>query len=600
MRITTLRLRNFRSHVDTTLELDRFNFLRGPNGCGKSSIRMALEYLYTARCELTDAAGRGAEDLIRVGEKELEVWATLEHGDTICRRRTARSQTVEINGSRVAVDAAKSFLSRFGTAEAFSAVLNADRFVQMAEERQKGLLGQLIQWGKIEITNEIRDALRVVGEEDLQLATLRDVEAAYQRFLDRHGETDHALSALCQPGEDAAGSGLSDAVESGQRLEVSRRQPERVTDETSEADICRRNAQPPSDQTAHGMDESLFEIPGLWEEGDLPETESPSSHARELRRELADLCAELEAVATSLAAVRNLKDKCPTCGQPVPEAAKAKEVDALEERRAELQDLIQRTREELSCYSDPQAALGSGMHNKAVTERAHLSEGRPGAQAARKSGGADVERQITVRPEKITRRERAPAEVQQPRTEETHPRTYASNKALLEAKLRARERLTEFFGPNGPIMREASKRMEQLRQDINRQIASFGYICRWTLEPFEIRVCLSRGEPALALRQLSESERFRFGIAFQLALATATGIRFVVIDRADVLDRARRKELTSLLLSSEIEQAVVLATGEEPPPTSIPAGVRFFDLGQATKSSYKAQPGSAVHTASTR
>ncbi|HEV2396305.1 MAG TPA: hypothetical protein VGS27_05155 [Candidatus Sulfotelmatobacter sp.] len=59
-------------------------------------------------------------------------------------------------------------------------------------------------------------------------------------------------------------------------------------------------------------------------------------------------------------------------------------------------------------------------------------------------------------------------------------------------------------------------------------------------------------------------------------------IRFVVIDRADVLDRARREELTSLLLTSEIEQAIVLATSEEPIPSIVPESVKFFDLGHGT------------------
>ncbi|HEV2396303.1 MAG TPA: AAA family ATPase [Candidatus Sulfotelmatobacter sp.] len=87
MKIRTLTLKNFRSHQETVLKLDRFNFIRGPNGRGKSSVQMALEYLFTGRCELTDAAGRGAEALIRAREKELEISATLGDGDTICRRR---------------------------------------------------------------------------------------------------------------------------------------------------------------------------------------------------------------------------------------------------------------------------------------------------------------------------------------------------------------------------------------------------------------------------------------------------------------------------------------------------------------------------------
>src|SRR4029077_9504093 len=118
MRIQTLILKNFRLHQETILDLDRFNFVRGPNGSGKSSIQMALEYLFTGRCAMTDAAGRGAEALIRSGENEFEVLATLESGETISRRRTARSQIVEIGGSRAQVDAAEAFLPKqFGPAD---------------------------------------------------------------------------------------------------------------------------------------------------------------------------------------------------------------------------------------------------------------------------------------------------------------------------------------------------------------------------------------------------------------------------------------------------------------------------------------------------
>src|SRR4029077_11067308 len=130
MRILTLTLKNFRSHKETILDFDRFNFVRGPNGSGKSSMQMALEYLFTGRCAMTDAAGRGAEALIRSGEKEFEVSASLESGETISRRRTARSQIIEINGRRVPLDAAEAFLTeQFGPAEVLAAVLNADHFV---------------------------------------------------------------------------------------------------------------------------------------------------------------------------------------------------------------------------------------------------------------------------------------------------------------------------------------------------------------------------------------------------------------------------------------------------------------------------------------
>jgi len=83
-----------------------------------------------------------------------------------------------------------------------------------------------------------------------------------------------------------------------------------------------------------------------------------------------------------------------------------------------------------------------------------------------------------------------------------------------------------------------------------------------------------------SLKQFSESERFRFSIAFQLALATETGIRFVVIDRADVLDNGKRKLLTALLLNNNLEQVIVLATREEGTPSQVPEGVKFLSLSR--------------------
>jgi hypothetical protein len=84
------------------------------------------------------------------------------------------------------------------------------------------------------------------------------------------------------------------------------------------------------------------------------------------------------------------------------------------------------------------------------------------------------------------------------------------------------------------------------------------------------------------LSHLSESEQFRFGVAFQIALAMLTGVQSVVIDRADLLDTERRKMLTRLLVNSDFEQAIVLATGEADPPSIVPKGVKFFRLARVT------------------
>lgn len=133
-------------------------------------------------------------------------------------------------------------------------------------------------------------------------------------------------------------------------------------------------------------------------------------------------------------------------------------------------------------------------------------------------------------------------------------------------------------------MAEASSRIGSFAQSLNTHLAAFGYACNFTLEPFQIRVISSEDNHCgLSLKQLSESEQFRFSVALQIALVTMTGLRFVVIDRANTLGKERRKMLTSLLVAGTLDQAIVLATGEEAAPSIVPSGVRFLSLAGLTK-----------------
>lgn len=62
----------------------------------------------------------------------------------------------------------------------------------------------------------------------------------------------------------------------------------------------------------------------------------------------------------------------------------------------------------------------------------------------------------------------------------------------------------------------------------------------------------------------------------ELSIAPSDGI-----DRADVLDKERRKMLTNSLLSSRLGQAIVLATSEEAPPLVMTQGETFSGTGRA-------------------
>ncbi len=586
MRMTMLTLKNFRSHQATMLELDRFNFIRGPNGCGKSSIQMALEYLFTGRSELTDAAGRGAEALIRSGAKELQVSATLENGETISRRRTARSHIVELDGKRVPVDAAEAFLEkRFGSTDVLSAELNAGRFIEMSEAEQKRLLAQVVDAGKVDIPAEIGDALRAIDEELPRIASVGDVEAAYRRFYDLCVEASRKLKAMGQMEKPDAPLDLPSVEEVKKKLEDLRQQKGRLITQKTEADASWESAQARLKQLQAEIEEVSSEILSPSQEQELVQLESQRGHAEKPRQELADLIAEQKSMETSLAAVAGLSSTCPTCRQFVGEEVKTKETEALRERLADLEGLIQGTKEELTEYAETGAAMSRlEGHRKALARRAKLVEEQSRLQAVQRPNRGDLESRMTILAERINKGERVLEKVQQIKGAKDKGETHAREKSVLEARSSLLDKLAEFFGPTGTMMGQASARVGSFTEDLNRHLAAFGYTCNLALDPFEIRVSGSKDNHfGLPLKHLSESEQFRFGVAFQIALAMVTGLRFVVIDRADVLDKERRKMLTSLLLNSKLDQAIVLATSEEAPPSIVPHGVKFLGLGEGPK-----------------
>ncbi len=581
MRITTLTLKNFRSHQETVLDFDRFTFVRGPNASGKSSIQMALEYLFTGRCEMTDAAGRGAESLIRTGAKELEVSATLEGGETICRRRTPRSHIVELNENRVPVDAAEASLEkRFCSSDVLSAVLNAGRFIEMSEAEQKRLLAQMVDAGKVDIPEDISNALRAMNEEQPRLTCVADIEAAHRRFYDLRKENSRALKALGPMEKPDVPPDLPSVQEVKKKLEDLRQQKERLVAQKAEADASWESAQTRLKQLQREIEEVSLDILDPNQEQELLQLESQRGHAEKLRLEVTDLIAEQKAVETSLMALEGLKGKCPTCGQAISEEVKTAEMEALRERLADLEGSLQGAREEFSEYAEIGMAVPRlEGHRKALVRRTRLIEEQSKLQAVQRPNDGDLESRMTILVERINKGERVLEKAQHAERAIERWETYVRENSALEKNIGLLDRLTDFFGPNGATTQQSSGRIRSFTEDLNRHLAAFGYSCSTVLEPFEFRIS-SSGDARLgfSLKHLSESERFRFSVAFQIALAMGTGLRFLVIDRADVLDKHRRRMLTSALLNSGLDQAIVLATSEDTLPPVVPAGVKFHDL----------------------
>ncbi len=596
MRIQTLTLKDFRSHHETVLELDRFNFVRGTNACGKTSIQMALEFLFTGQCVMTDAAGRGAEALIRAGAKEFGVSATLEKGETVCRRRSARSHSVELNGNRVPVEAAAAFLEKqFASADVLSAVLNAGRFVEMSEAEQKRLLAQVVDAGKMDIPDEISEAIRTAGSTPPKVASVADVETTYKRFYDLRTEANRAMKTLGQVEKPDTPTEFPNSQEVKKKLDELRHQKERIIAQKAETAAAWETAQKRLKQVQAEMEEVSSELLRPSEEQELLQLGSHRDYAEKLQQELTELIAQRKALETALEAMEGLKGQCPTCRQPISPEVKTAEMKKLRDRLADLEGMIQGTKEEVSEYADIEAARSRlEQHRKALARQTKLVEEQSELLRVAKPNAADLESRLALLTERIRKGERVLETAQQAEADRERWQKYLAEKSALETRSNLLDQLVEFFGSNGAMRTQATSRMESFTEKLNLQLAAFGYRCSLALDPFEIRVgSAPNQEFELSLRQLSESEQFRFSIAFQVALAMATGLRFVVIDRADVLDKERRKMLTRLLLTSELDQAIVLATSEEAAPMNVPIGVKFFELASRDCSNEVRAPAAA-------
>jgi hypothetical protein len=265
--------------------------------------------------------------------------------------------------------------------------------------------------------------------------------------------------------------------------------------------------------------------------------EPEGGHAEKLRQELADLIAEQKAVEACLAVFQSLKGNCPTCGQALCEVVKAKELGRLQKRVADLEARVQGAREELNDLDGIEAASSRLQdHRRALVRRARLEEEQSKLQTAHRPDVGNLDGRLSILVERINKGEWVLEKAQQFETAEERWEAYIRDKSILEERTGRLDKLSEFFAPGGALMSQTSGRMESLAEDLNRHLADFGYMCNLALDPFVVRVgCSSDIHHTLPLMSLSESEQFRFGVSFQLALALVRGLRFAVLDRADLL-----------------------------------------------------------------
>lgn len=587
MRIEKLSLENFRSHASAALEFDRYTFITGANGSGKSSIAAAIQFLLTGACEFTDRGGRGADALIRTGAKKFDVVGKFSE-TFLARMVTLRGANCAINSAPMPCGNFQPMVEKLAhtSTDVLAAVLSSSRFLQMKPPEQKELLTRALADEGIEIAPEIRATVeRLLKEPGIckGKVSLTEIEAAYEQIYAARTETNREVKAL---GEDAkpekpADTPSGEAVK--KKLEGLRGEYNQLVREkaTKTAGALRNGAR--RKELQQQVDRLASAILSDEEEARIMAIHAKAGELADLRNTLRLLENELDQKKAKYRELDEAPVTCPTCERPITKKNIKPLLEQLAEEISDIDAKMAGVIRDMAPIADAESAGERlEMHRNAVADHLKATKELQGLAEVTEESTSDLDVKAAEINNRIQKGESVLQSVTAIETRLEMWEKQQKRRDALQATVTQLEQLIAYFGPDGVRKKMTGSKWGKFTSSLAKAISDFDFGLTFSADPFEIRVG-TLGRPTLELKQLSESEQFRFGVAFQVALAKVTGVNFVVIDRADVLDATAWKQLLQMVVSSELEQAIVLATSSVAVPKQYPAGVRFIELGGVAK-----------------
>jgi DNA repair exonuclease SbcCD ATPase subunit len=606
MKITSLKLENFRcfTALDVTLS-NRISVLRGPNHVGKSTWEQAIQYALTARSEGTNAAGAGADEtLIRNGADIARVTLGLEVDGEQKKLRATLSRK---SGRAIATKDADGVDTTHimnpwlrDQAEVISCLTNSRYFVDLDPAKQKDILSGIVLPAKWDgWDKEIIAASEKVGLESAAFFAnehpFHVISWSYDAAFEARKNVNRDLKNFIVPNADVADAG--DTLEIKAKLVQRREQLTEAQNKRAkmvagivspEVHATRKAAvQARIDKAETKLadeNRSLTEHQGkILDRKQLKankDAAAQKSHAAELDTKIATLEIEIKTGAAAIAKVDSLEDKCHTCEQAITEETKAIIIRPLFEYQEKAKAVLKKTKEDRAAVGDftfaAQALLDHAAAEKEVTR---TTERLQEASQDLKAGYMDLEAigEATVVDTTDVDAEIAGLQERITKGTEVLTRTTAANErkiaydaavvklAALKEKSALLEKLVAYFGPSGVQATLLQEYVGAFKESMNKVLESWGYRCLLTFDPkffFGIVTEGPTGAIVWDLKTLSKSERYRFAIAFQVALAMHTGFRFVVIDETDMLDKEGKGGLMQQIIDSDLDQAILVGTDE--------------------------------------
>jgi exonuclease SbcC len=600
MRINKVSLRGFSAHKETTVQFgaDTVTFICGGLNSGKSSIAQAIELAITRECERyrkrTDDQRQFIHDI--GGNDRFTVSVETNAGTaTLSRPRTGSASFTWDTGSRaVSGDEGHALmLDKLGapSVEVVTAVMaTADIFDRDPKEQRAMVLGLIepkCSWEDIQNwyadAGHDKEGLRLIPE----VSSLAGIDIAYKAAFDERTAVNRSLKDL-RPPDIATDAKRYDIPAIEARIGVLESERRELDKQMAVQEAAKKNS--PAVTRAR----VLQSIEGLAAEAlksvacgdkELAEAvkrrdEAWKAHqaAAKARNEASDVIAELKAEVAQLS--KNVdqlqkfngicvagQHECPASRDSMAIALKAQE-GRLERSSSMLREAQIKFGAIEKAAVDTAAARGADASvadmEAARTAKAKRNEelrrlqaelaALPAEEGSPEDNTAAIATKIAEYGERIKIGKGLLAEGQRMAAQMQAVERVAAQRKELEQKKVHLENLCSFFGPEGIRVRLIEKNIAAFEGTVNAALSQYGFEFTFKANPWQI---LAKGRD---VNRLSRSERFRLGVALQVAIAKASGLDFVLVDNMEILTPQARVETLKLLKEAGIGQAILILT----------------------------------------
>jgi DNA repair exonuclease SbcCD ATPase subunit len=613
MRVTTLRLENFRVHEDTVLHFgdNAYVVIRGRNFAGKTSIGQGLSMCLTPSTSGLDPQGRGYISKIRRGASKAVITADfktkrhlVQRTVTLNTNASGRTQTT-VCLSDPTWDTVRFDRELEKQRAALTVALNSDAFFRMDEKEQKNLLAGLALPSHYDFPPEIvADVDTILGSGVVHFTgePFTAINQAYKKLFDERQIINRQVREFVVPEELPVPSNVDSYALQDQVAALRQQRRERLeardqaVAEAMKEEQARAHAKARVEEAVASEERRTKSIrEKLLKQGQLEwlrGVAARKAEAEQLEAERHRASLLREHCRLQLAGLESRSEnKCPTCEQPLDyETAKALIFRVSEQLRG-AETALAEIEKKRGALGDISGAIKLvEAHEKALKELDEFEE-----QAPERQRQIDEARQALPGPtlfdfgphneslaECDSEIERLSGLLRPVIAAEERQKEVAVKRgqlAALREKAELLDRLVKYFDKKGIKAKLLGDHIGGFERKLNEVLEAWGYSCALSIEPYSFDVTNARRD-VIPLRELSGAERVMFSLAFQCAVARTANIGMVVIDEVAMflpeLRQVLNRRLYDMIREAYLDQVILLVADSSEAVPSLPGAVFYM------------------------